>query len=241
MSKKWKGRHELPVMARLHGIKFDIDRLREELALFAGDKIWDGLGSDYAHMCETHTRLPKMFFKEEELESVDCVCDLDWENASYNQISLTEFNDDYDISQRTELSGSKWDNRIAKRDTHADERYYNKVKDDVPTYLKEVLSHFPNAHRTRFAKLAPHSRVKPHIDYDTLYGIRLHIALETNDECYNGGWDIDGNEIKFHIPADGSVWFINPGVKHYAVNNGDTPRNHLIISLDSQLVLEDLT
>ena len=234
MPTTWKGRHELPVLARLPGYSFDINRLREELAIFSGDKVWDGLGSDYAHMCETHTKLPKMFFKEEELEAVDCVCDLDWEHTSYQQLSLTEFNESYDISQRTEMSGSKWDTRIAKGDAKADERYYNKIKSDVPPYLREILSAFKGVHRTRFAKLAPLSTVKPHIDYDTLYGIRLHIALETNDKCFNGGWDKDGNEVREHIPADGSVWFINPGVKHYAENNGDTPRNHLIISIDSQ-------
>jgi len=234
MFKKWKGRHELPVMARLDGFKFDIERLRQELAIFAGDKIWDGLGSDYAHMCESHTKLPAMFFKEEELKGVDCVCDLDWETSSYQQLSLTVFDETYDLTQREEMSGSMWDNRVAKKDPKADERWYRKVKSDVPPYLQEVLNTFKGAHRTRFANLAPNSSVKPHIDYDTLYGIRLHIAIETNDECYNGGWDKDGNEFKQHIPADGSVWFINPGVKHFAVNGGNTPRNHLIISLDSQ-------
>ena len=236
MSSSWKGRHELPVIARLD-YRFDIKRLKEELNQFAADKVWDGLGSDYAHMCETHTKLPKMFFKEEELEEVDCVCDLDWETSSYQQLSLTEFDESYDISQRTELSGSAWDTRVAKRDPKADERWYRKVKEDVPLYLREVLDTFTGSHRTRFANLAPHSEVKPHIDYDTLYGIRLHIALETNDKCFNGGWDKDGNEYREHIPADGSVWLVNPGVKHYAVNGGNTPRNHLIISLDSQKVL----
>lgn len=240
MNAKWKGRHELPVLSKLHNISFDIDKLRKELAIFSSGKIWDGLGSDYAHMCETHTKLPKMFFKEEELAGVDCVCDLDWEHSSYQQLSLTEFDNSYDLSQRSEISGSVWDTRIAKKDTKADERWYRKIKDDVPPYLKEVLSTFSGAHRTRFANLAPYSEVKPHIDYDTLYGVRLHIALETNDECFNGGWDKDGNEIRAHIPADGSVWFVNPGVRHYAVNNGVTPRNHLIISLDSQQVLYDM-
>ena len=236
MSTEWKGRHELPVIARLD-YRFDIDRLRKELDQFAQDKVWDGLGSDYAHMCETHTKLPKMFFKEEELEEVDCVCDLDWETSSYQQLSLTEFDESYDLSQRTELSGSAWDTRVAKRDPKADERWYRKVKDDVPSYLREVLDTFTGSHRTRFANLAPNSEVKPHIDYDTLYGVRLHIALETNDQCYNGGWDKDGNEVRHHIPADGSVWLVNPGVKHYAVNAGSTARNHLIISLDSQSIL----
>ena len=233
MSKQWKSRFELPVIKKLD-IKFNIDRLREDLRQFAHGKVWDGLGSDYAHMCETHTKLPKMFFKEEELEGVDCICDLDWEHSSYQQLSLTTFNEEYTISQRTDMSGSIWDNKVAKKDPYADERYYGAIKDDVPRYLREVFNTFSNAHRTRFANLAPHSTVAPHIDYDTLYGIRLHIALETNNECFNGGFDKEGNEFKYHIPADGSVWFINPGVKHYAVNNGNMPRNHLIISLDSQ-------
>lgn len=232
----WKNRHELPVLKKLD-LTVDIERLRAELAEFSTGKIWDGLGSDYASLCETHTRLPKMFFKPEELEGISCVCDLDWEKTSYQQLSLTEFDDSYSLEQRSEMSGSKWDQRIAKQDPTADERWFRKIKSDVPQYMREILGQFPNAHRARFALLAPHSNVKPHIDYDTLYGIRLHIALETNEHCFNGGWDKDGNEVRTHIPADGSVWFINPGVKHYAENGGDTPRNHLIISLDSQAIL----
>ena len=129
--------------------------------MFAGDKVWDGLGSDYAHMCEAHTKLPKMFFKEEELAGVDCVCDLDWEKTSYQQLSLTEFDDTYELSKRTELSGSAWDTRVEKRDPKADERWYGKVKDDVPSYLREVLDTFKGAHRTRFAYLAANSEIKP--------------------------------------------------------------------------------
>lgn len=239
MSTAWKGRHELPVIKRLN-IGFDIERLREELQEYQHGKKWDGLGSDYASLCETHTKLPKMFFKDEELAGIDCVCDLDWETVSYQQLSLTEFDSNYNLDLRIEKSGSAWDTRVAKHKPDADERWFRKVKDDVPPYLREVLSYFTGAHRARFANLSPNSNVKPHIDYDTLYGIRLHIALSTNDECFNGGWDKDGNEVKYHIPADGSVWFVNPGVKHYALNGGTTSRNHLIISLDSQGILSDI-
>lgn len=236
MYRKWKRRYELPVIKRLD-IRFDINRIRDELKQFSFNKTWDGLGSDYANMCEAHTKLPSMFFTKEELDNVNCVCDLDWERTSYKQLSLTEYDNSYNLSSRTEMSDSKWDNRIAKQDTYADERWYRKFKDDLPPYLKEILLTFPNSHRSRFALLNAGNLVKPHVDYDTLYGIRLHIAIETNDKCYNGGWDKNGNEIKEHIPSDGSVWFVNPGVKHYAINGGDTPRNHLIISLDSQSIL----
>ena len=185
MSEKWKGRYELPVMARLDGVKFDINRLREELATFAKGKVWDGLGSDYAHMCETHTKLPKMFFKEEELEEVECVCDLDWERTSYQQLSLTEFDESYDLSQRMEMSGSVWDTRVAKKDPKADERWYRKIKDDVPPYLREILNMFSGVHRTR-------GNSRPKIDYKNVLDedsfarfsiireIRLDIA-RTND------------------------------------------------------------
>lgn len=236
MHTTWKNRWELPVIKPLD-FRVDIDRLRTELSDFSKGKVWDGLGSDYASLCETHTKLPKMFFKDEELEGIDCVCDLDWEKTSYQQLSITEFDDEYDLSQRTEKSGTVWDERIAKHKKDADERWFRKIKEDVPPYMREIMQMFPGAHRARFSTLAPRSTVKPHIDYDTLYGIRIHIALETNELCYNGGWDQEGNEVKYHIPADGSVWFVNPGVKHYAVNDGDTARNHLIISLDTQSIL----
>jgi len=232
----WKSRFELPVIKRLN-FNVDLERLKSELGAFAQGKVWDGLGSDYASLCETHTRLPKMFFTEQELEGITCVCDIDFTKSSYQQLSLTEFDDTYTLNERQEKSGSAWDERVAKQKPLADERWFRKVKTDVPPYMREILAMFPGSHRARFALLAPHSNVKPHIDYDTLYGIRIHIALETNDQCFNGGWDKDGNEVRNHIPADGSVWFINPGVKHYAVNEGDTPRNHLIISLDTQSIL----
>lgn len=236
METNWKNRWELPVLRRLD-FRVDIDRIRTELNEYSKGKVWDGLGSDYSSLCETHTRLPKMFFKDSEIDQVDCICDLDWSETSYQQLAITEFDEEWDLSERTELSGSRWDKPISKWPKQADERYFRKIKQDVPPYLREVMNMFPNAHRSRFSVLAPYSKVKPHIDYDTLYGIRIHIALETNEHCYNGGWDKDGNEIREHIPADGSVWLVNQGVKHYAINDGDTPRNHWIISLDTQSIL----
>jgi hypothetical protein len=228
----WKSRFELPVVQKLD-LKFSISKLLEELDKFSDEKVWDGLGNEYASLCETHTKLPKMFFNESELKGVKHVCDLDWRKTSYQQLSLTEYDETYSLEKRSERSNSPWDHRIAKNSTLADERWFRKIKEQVPAYTREVLNSFPNAHRARLAKLAPHSQVKPHIDYDTLYGIRLHIPLKTNEFCFNGGWDKDGTETKIHMPADGHAWFVNPGLKHYAINNGDTERVHLIISVDS--------
>lgn len=232
----WKKRTELPVMQRLEEYKFDPVLLEEAYKQYTENKTWDGLGNEYASMCETYTRLPKMFFKQEELENVDCVCDIDWEQASYQQISLVDFDDTFSLDQRTEHSGTRWDNTVAKNNPRADERFFRKRHLDLPEYFHHVLDTIGRdiVHRTRFAKLAPQSSIKPHIDYNTEYGVRLHIPITTNLGCSFGGIDHNGETIKAHMPADGGVWYINPGVKHWARNDGDTERVHMIVSVDSQ-------
>ena len=39
---------------------------------------------------------------------------------------------------------------------------------------------------------------------------------------------------KIHMPADGSVYFLNTGLTHWAENNGTEGRTHLVISLNGQ-------
>ena len=236
---KWKNRNELPAIEKLD-LRFDMDLLLEAYHEFSEKRNWDGLGAEYASLCETHTRLPKMFFKKEELESAESICDLDFEQLSYQQLSLTEWDPDYSLDERDEMSGSSWDTRVAKRDPQADERWYRKTIEGLPDYLKYVIEEVGKgkAHRSRFAKLKAGSSVSPHIDYDTTYGIRIHVPILTNSKCSNGGVDKGGNEVNVHFPADGSTWFVNPGVKHWANNHGDSDRIHLIISVDSHNLLE---
>jgi aspartyl/asparaginyl beta-hydroxylase (cupin superfamily) len=228
----WKSRYELPVISKLN-LSIDINRLKKEVDEYTKNKEWNGFGNEYYHLCKSYTIIPKTFFEKAYKEEND-ICKINWENSPYRQIGVTEYDETYSLSDRNEMSGSPWDTRVARKDKILDERWYKKFKEDLPPYLTEILNNFKNVHRTRFAELAPQSEVKPHIDYDTTYSIRLHIALTTNDGCVNGGWDKDGNEVIKHIPDDGSVWFVNTGVRHYAKNMGSTPRNHLIIGLDSQ-------
>ena len=236
----WKKRTELPVYKQLKQFSFDPDLLREAYQEYVNNKTWDGIGNEYAAMCETYTKLPSMFFKKEELEGVERACDIDWERASYQQISLVDFDESYNLDQRTEKSGTRWDTTVAKNNPRADERFFRKRHQDVPEYFNHVLDTIGReiVHRTRFAKLNPKSQIKPHIDYNTEYGIRLHIPIITNEGCTFGGINpVTGETQERHFPTDGSVWFINPGVKHWAKNDGDQERVHLIISVDSQEIL----
>ena len=84
--------------------------------------------------------------------------------------------------------------------------------------------------------MAPGHSIKPHIDYNTTYSIRVHIPIITNDQSFMCVKNKDGIQ-KMHMPADGSVYFLNTGMTHWAENNGDNGRIHLVISLNGQ---EDL-
>ena len=221
MSNKWRSRYDLPVIAKLN-LNVDIVRLKQEVSEYVNGKYWDSFGNEYYELCKSY----------------DIMCGPDWNNVPYKQIGLTEFDNEFDLTKRNKKSGTVWDSRISRKNPTLDERWYRKLKLDVPPYLKEVLQLFDNSHRTRFSELAPMSTVKPHIDHDTTYSIRLHIAITTNEKCFNGGWTKDNEQISAHIPDDGSVWFVNSGVMHYAENMGSTPRNHLIIGVDSQDILD---
>jgi hypothetical protein len=238
----WKSRKELPVFKKLEQFQFDPVLLVESYNQYTNTKTWDSLGNEYANMCETYTKLPSMFFKDDELAGIDRVCDIDWTQASYQQISLVDFDETYSLEHRTEMSGTRWDKTVAKNNPRADERFFRKRHTDLPEYFHYVLNTLGASivHRTRFAKLAPKSQVKPHIDYNTEYGVRLHIPIITNKECSFGGVAVDGVTHETHMPADGSVWFINPGVKHWATNDGDSERVHIIVSVDSQEILGDI-
>lgn len=241
LQKKWRTRKELPVAARLP-VQFDPTKLLSAFNQFSASRRWDSLGSEYINLCETHTRLPSMFFNEQELANVSHLCEMDWEKASYQQLSLTEMNPLYSLDQREQKSHSVWDQRVAKGQTGADERWYRTRLSELPEYFHEVLDKLgtKTAHRSRFAKLQAGARVKPHIDYDTTYSIRVHIPIITNEHCLFGGLNWNGEPETYHMPADGTVWFINPGVKHWAENLGNEDRVHLIVSIDSHDLLRDI-
>lgn len=223
-----KKRNELPGVQKLK-ISFDIDRLRESLSQMEGMSAWDGLQSEYKSLCEVFDQLPPFFMEE------SCT---DGSSTTYQQLALTEFDNTFSLDKRVEPSGTFWDKTSPHRNPKADERFYRKPLTAVPEYLMSVLGHFaPHVHRARFAKLAPGHQVKPHIDYDTTYSVRLHIPIITDERCKLGVEYQDKTREEIHLPADGSVYFVNQGLLHWATNPSDIHRVHLILSIDSQRFL----
>lgn len=227
MTNTWLNRHQLPPYKKL-SIKFDHSRLLEEFQFFQSNKNFDAYDGEYKSLFSNNTGT----------EKVNNMSNRDTKSR-YNTMPLTIFDDSFNLSKRTELSNSFWDKKVVNNDPQSDERFYRKIVHDIPSYTSEVLAAFhPHLHRTRFAKLSAGQRIDEHVDYDTRYSVRLHIAIITNDGCTNSWRMPDGSVSTVHMPADGSVWFVNQGIPHWATNDCDTDRIHLIMSVDSQSVLE---
>lgn len=228
---KIKKRNELPGWKKLD-LSFDIERLRADLNLLESRVSWDGLNAEYRSLCEIFEQLPPFFMEEGYDVSTH------GESVAYKQLALTEFDSQFSLNQRLERSGTFWDKTSPHRNPKADERFYRKLRDNIPDYLLHVVKTFsPYVHRARFARLAPGHMVKPHIDYDTSYSIRLHIPIVTDESCKIGVQYKDGSKEEVHFAADGSVYFVNQGLLHWATNPSANPRVHLILSVDSQKFL----
>ena len=227
MTTTWLNRHQLPPYKKL-SITFDHVRLLEEFNLFQSGKDFNAYDGEYKALFNNNTGI----------NAVNNMSNSDTK-LRYNTMPLTVFDSEFDLSQRQEHSNSLWDKKVVRNDPASDERFYRKIVQDIPSYTKSVLAAFsPHIHRTRFANLSAHQRIDEHVDYDTKYSVRLHIAIATNDRCTNSWRMPDGTISTVHIPADGSVWFVNQGIPHWAVNDSDTDRVHLIMSVDSQAVLD---
>ena len=148
-------------------------------------------------------------------------------NNPYKQMALTEYNPDFDPG--------RFDVQIPK--DRLDERQYNKLKSWVKkTYLEEVLSTFKGfVTRVRVSRMEPGCVIDEHIDYNTHYSIRIHIPLRTNNKS---GFYVrrspESEKDCCYMPADGHCWFLNQGFKHSAWNRGETPRDHLVLSVVGQ-------
>ena len=219
----WKNKKQLPVFKKLKQFHFDVDKLVESY-YESLDKDWNSMTNEYSKFTDVHKETTKAFDKD------------------YAQLALTTFDDNFSLSDRTEKSGSIWDRRVAKGNPNGDERFYRKRKEDIPEYINHVLDTIGKdvVHKTRFALLPAGAEIKPHVDPDTTYGNSIHSPIITNDRSVYGGVDNEGNVHEEHFPADGGAWFINPGVKHWVRNEGDTGRVHLIVSCDSQEILDEV-
>lgn len=233
-------RKQLPPFSKLP-YQFDMDKILHEFEKFKDISLYDDLNasnpkSAYGDFYNSSTKLNhlKKFINEKE-QAI-------YGSEFYKQLSLTEF------AGETKARQIDADNNVAtyrkstnkddvSYDPVLDERNYSKRKDICTGYWNDILDTFKGrVTRTRFAYMAPGHKIKPHIDYNTTYSIRVHIPIITNNDALVFVKNKEGVH-QMHMPADGSVWFLNTGMTHWVENNGSEGRVHLVISLDGQ---EDL-
>jgi len=107
---------------------------------------------------------------------------------------------------------------------------------DVAPYMKSILNQFGSYVRTaRLSVLNPGEKINRHCDtYIAFkYGqVRLHIPIITNDKVEV---NISGESQNW---GEGELWYGDFSKNHSVINNGNTPRIHLIfdVCLSSQLL-----
>jgi len=118
-----------------------------------------------------------------------------------------------------------------------DERTYGELLPEFKgTYVEEVLNMFKSPYtRVRLVVKKPGALIMPHIDYDTTYSMRYYIPLQTNEWSFTSvkSKNDDHPEVR-HLPADGGVWFVNPGNLHGAWNLGKSDDIRLILAVNGQ-------
>lgn len=223
----WKNRNELPSLVKLD-LQVDIERLRKEVSeyiVMQQDCMEDG---PYKNLRDAYGYNLSRDAYNKTNEEVDS--EFDWAEIPYKQVAVTEYDENYTV-RKDRNSGKRYDRGFMKNDKRFDERAYSKIKDDVPPYLREVISLFgENTARVCIATTEPNGGIKPHRDYDTTFCTRYHIAINTNEKA-------TVNDM--HIPSDGSVWFLNAGKNHWVKNEGSESRTHLLIMVDGQEPLNE--
>lgn len=179
------------------------------------------------------------FFKEESSESLEgekyvqlYLTDFDEKKSSKNSLEVTKTN----IFSRTKRLNPNSSNYLPE----ADELNYGVRNHFVNGILSEILDTFTSKiTRVRLAFLKSNFSIKPHVDYDPSYIVRYHIPIITNKKC-NIHVVRGGIQYNVHLPADGRVYFLNAGHLHWASNDSNQDRLHLIIDVHGQNELDNL-
>jgi len=260
MNNTMQKRQHLPLMAKLN-FNIDIEKLKKEFYDLGYDdwSMYDGLKKENASENGRIVRrvLLEYFLNDEELKARENE-EVTEGGEAYKMLCLTDYNnknqmDEKSIKEYLKNSDARklslklekiCDPKHPMYIPEADEKNYDVRNVFCKGYVNEVMDlvekNVGHVTRSRYAVLMPGEEIKPHMDINTDKAIRIHIPLITNDKCVFG---VKGKQttIEKHMPADGSVWFINQGFTHYVKNNGDEPRVHLVFSVVGQNSINEAT
>jgi hypothetical protein len=248
LNNKLKNRKQLPPFGVLNNFKIDYTRLYEHCVqnnLLDYDIYTDMMLSKtkkFSRLLTTNQHCVNSFVVEDGANSL--------EGEKYRQLYLTEF--DFSKASNSENSSDDTIFSRTKRlnpaspiySPEADELNYGIRNHLVTGIFREILDFFQSkVTRVRLAYLSPNYSVRPHVDYDPSYITRYHIPIITNEKCnMYVSEKINGVEhvVSSYFPADGRIYFLNSGKRHWATNDSNNPRLHLIIDVHGQEELKHL-
>lgn len=120
-----------------------------------------------------------------------------------------------------------------------DERNYTKPTEFHNGYIGEFLDSFKDEScRSAVVTLQPGKFLSPHFDIGPEYVLRLQIPIITNEHAVIGFRKDENTWYEYYLPADGSIYCVNSGWEHYAVNNGNENRYQIRVCLNGQEELD---
>lgn len=164
----------------------------------------------------------------------------------YKQLYMTQL-DEYGSSSSSDSLQNKENHFTRIRRANSDTNYYISAADEYnytsrtkhsKGLLNDIINLFKSpVTRVRLAVMMPNTEIKPHVDYDPSYITRYHIPIITDDKVEF--WMERNKQVTCHaMPADGSIYFFNAGIKHWVINRSNINRLHMIIDTNGQEDLE---
>ena len=238
-----KNKRDLPFVLKLKN-KLDIDKLQQELAYLLNLSKNDS-SFKYDKASSEHN------YNLANTKGVNFVHNYNDIYKTYAKIGFQSLTDEAlslsktiakPVESFTPYERTKGMKRTNSADYHPyyDERNYTKRTEFCTPYINEILDGFGSDESCRSAivTLEPGKFLSPHFDIGPEYVLRLQIPIITNESAVMGFRKDPNTWYEYHFPADGSMYFVNSGWEHYAVNNGNENRYQLRICLTGQESLE---
>jgi hypothetical protein len=236
-----KGKRDLPFVLKLKK-KIDIDAAKQQLDVYL-NQLADDKTFKYDKASTEHN------YDLANTKGENFVANYEDIYKTYAKIGFQSLTDDAlrvaanikrKVEEYTPYERAKGMRHTSSANYHPyyDERNYTKPTEFYDGYFGEFLDSFKDeACRSAIVTLEPGKFLSPHFDIGPEYVLRLQIPLITNTAAVMGFRKDADTWYEYHLPADGSIYCVNSGWEHYAVNNGFDNRYNLRVCLNGQIEL----
>ena len=229
-------KYQLPSVAPIPGIKFDVEKLRQEVARL--NEEWVNVYQANRGLCAVHEDLAS-----DNYHHFDQINLTYYEQSLNDVLDLTELRNECKITANSESLGKsktqKYRTKIRRMEglpaPMNEHNWYHPLPIYQGSYLKEAIEGQFNSTpiRVRLSRIRAGKYLTPHIDYGPDYAVRINVPIQGTEGVYNKVWR-RGVEEEYQMPSDGSAYFLNVGLKHSVEHRGEQDRIALMFSLPTQ-------